>query len=211
MPDLAGVEFLVRNIVFVYLPAIVGALLTLVLGNWALRMIVRVAAATAARSRVKPALIDLIKAAITAVGWILILAGMLQAIGMGELAVALSASISLVALGISTAASGNLGDIIAGVFLASDPDFSTGYVISVGPKDDRLIGVIERIDLRKTRIRTADGRLHVVPNKVIESSIWVVEGRPTVEPSPQPFNVQLPNLQNLLPRRNRPDAPNKPQ
>jgi hypothetical protein len=76
----------------------------------------------------------------------------------------------------------------------------------MGPKDDKLIGVIERIDLRKTRIRTPDGRLHVVPNKQIENSIWVLEARPNITPS-APAGPALPNLQNLLPRRrNRPDT-----
>ncbi|MBX3063601.1 MAG: mechanosensitive ion channel family protein [Anaerolineae bacterium] len=205
MPQIPDLNPIVSYIVTVIIPGIIGALLALVVGNWTLQLIVRIIAAGAVRSRVKPALIDLIKAALTTVGWILILAAVLQTLGMSEIAIALGGTISLVALGLSTAASGNLGDIIAGIFLASDPDFSTGYVISMGPKDDKLIGVIERIDLRKTRIRTPDGRLHVVPNKQIESSIWVLEARPTVN-TQAPMGPALPNLQNLLPRRRpRPD------
>jgi small conductance mechanosensitive channel len=210
VPDLSAIEVLTTYFLTVILPGIVGAVLALVVGNWALQLVVRLAAAAALRARVKPALVDLIKAAITAVGWILIVASGLQALGLNEIAIALGGSISLAVLGISTAASGSLGDIIAGVFLASDPDFSTGFVISMGMKEDRLIGVIERIDLRKTRIRTADGRLHVVPNKLIEGNIWIVEGRPNI-PAAGPMGPQLPNLQNLLPRRNRDDAPNKPE
>ena len=210
MPDLSAISIITNYVLTVIIPGILGALLALVIGNWALQLVVRLAAAAALRARIKPALVDLIKAALTAVGWILIIASGLQALGLNEIAIALGGSISLAVLGISTAASGSLGDIIAGVFLASDPDFSTGFVISMGNKDDRLIGVIERIDLRKTRIRTADGRLHVVPNKQIESNIWIVEGRPNI-PANQPMGPQLPNLQNLLPRRNRDDAPNKPE
>ena len=44
--------------------------------------------------------------------------------------------------------------------------------------------MIERIDLRKTRIRAADGKLHVVPNKMIENEVWIVENRP---PAPPPL------------------------
>lgn len=175
MFSLDAVDRMANYIFTVVLPGAVGALLTLLVGNWALRLLVRVVGATAARTRIKPALVDLIKATVTAVGWIFILAGVLQALGMNEIAIALGGTISLVALGISTAASGNLGDIIAGVFLASDPDFGTGFQISIGSGEARLTGIIERIDLRKTRIRTPDGKLHVVPNKQIENGIWVVE------------------------------------
>jgi small-conductance mechanosensitive channel len=205
MPQIPDLNPVVNYIVTVIIPGLLGAALALLVGNWTLQLIVRLVGAAAARSRVKPALVDLIKAALTAVGWILIFAGVLQSLGMSELAIALGGTISLVALGLSTAASGNLGDIISGIFLASDPDFHTGYIISLGSKDDKLIGVIERIDLRKTRIRTPDGRLHVVPNKHIENNIWVLEARPAVTTTP-PAGPALPNLQNLLPRRrNRPD------
>jgi hypothetical protein len=71
-----------------------------------------------------------------------------------------------------------LADIIAGVFLASDPDFGTGFTIKSG----EITGVIERIDLRKTRVRGQDGKLHIIPNKDIESKIWIVEQRPPLPP-----------------------------
>ncbi len=123
-------------------------------------------------------MIDLLLASITAAGWVLIIAGVLQTLGLNQIALAVGGSISLVALGIATAASGNLGDIIAGIFLASDPDFGNGFTIKSGD----IEGVIERIDLRKTRIRASDGKLHVVPNKKIEGDVWIVQGRPAAQP-----------------------------
>ncbi len=160
------------------LPGILGALAIILAGSLALSVTLRIMQAGARRAHVKPALIDLMLAALTAAGWILIVAGVLQSLGLNQIALAVGGSISLVALGIAGAASGNLGDIIAGVFLASDPDFGTGFTIS----SKEITGTIERIDLRKTRIRTADGKLHVVPNKMIESEVWIVEGRPTAPP-----------------------------
>ncbi|MEP7288248.1 MAG: mechanosensitive ion channel domain-containing protein [Chloroflexota bacterium] len=163
------------------LRAVFGSLAVLIVGIYALRIVTRVAIAGARRSHVKQAQIDLLAAGVTGAGWILIMAGILQALNLNELAIAVGGSISLVALGIATAASGNLGDIIAGVFLASDPDFGSGFVIKTGD----ISGTIERIDLRKTRIRAEDGKLHVVPNKAIESTVWIVQQRPVVPP-PQP-------------------------
>ncbi len=156
------------------LTKLVGALAIVILGNYAIRLITRTMRITGTRTRIKPALIDLGIASAQGIGLLVILSGSLQALGLDQIALAVGGSISLIALGVATAASGNLGDIIAGVFLASDPDFGTGFVIST----NGITGSIEHVDLRKTRIRTEDGKLHVVPNKSVESNTWIVEQRP---------------------------------
>ena len=176
---------------------VIGALAILIGGSWAMSVVTRILVLGARRAHVKPALVDLLAAGVTAAGWVLIAAGILQALNLNELAIAVGGSISLVALGIATAASGNLGDIIAGVFLASDPDFGNGFVIKSG----EIVGVIERIDLRKTRIRTEDGKLHIIPNKMIESNVWIVERRPA---APAPTGHGSINLH--MPGRRKPDA-----
>ena len=111
--------------------------------------------------------------AVKVIAWVLILAAALQTLGLSEVALALSGAISLGTLGLITAASGNLGDMLAGIFLATDPDFQIGYKVSTND----VIGVIESVDLRKTRIRDEQGTLHVIPNKAIENSTWRVLGR----------------------------------
>jgi len=173
-----ALEALATALVTQVLPGILGALALIFGGSFVLSIVLRGVTATARRARVKAALIDLLAAAVTAGGWILIIAGVLQSLGLNQIALAVGGTISLVALGIASAAAGNLGDIIAGVFLASDPDFGTEFTIT----SKEITGTIERIDLRKTRIRASDGKLHIVPNKMIESEIWIVEGRPTASP-----------------------------
>ncbi len=160
------------------LPGIVAVIAILLGGTWALSVARRVVGAAARRAHVRPALTDLLLATITGLGWVLILAGVLQSLGLNQIALAVGGSISLAALGLASAASGNLGDIIAGVFLASDPDFGHGFTVKSGD----VSGMIERIDLRKTRIRAPDGKLHVVPNKKIENEVWIVEARPAEQP-----------------------------
>lgn len=204
MLDLTPIEIVATFFITQILPGILGALAAVVFGNWGLSLVVRLVTAAAKRGRVKPALIDLIRASITGAGWILIIAGVLQSLGLSQLALALGGSISLVALGIAGAASGSLADIIAGVFLASDPDFGTGFTVT----SDKITGTIEAIDLRKTRVRTADGKLHVVPNKMIEGAVWIVEGRPNQTPQGPLFN--LPNLPNINLGRGRGRNPNQP-
>lgn len=160
------------------LPAILGAVAIVFSGSFFLSLLLRIVGATARRARIKATMIDLLQAALTFGGWVLIIAGVLQALGLNAIALAVGSSISLVALGVAGAASGNLGDIIAGIFLASDPDFGNGFTIKSGD----VQGVIEHIDLRKTRIRASDGKLHVVPNKKIENEVWIVENRPPAPP-----------------------------
>lgn len=168
---------------------VLGALAIVIGGSIAIALVVRAARLSAVQARVKPTLIDLSVAGLRGIGLLVILSGALQSLGLDQIALAIGGSISLIALGVATAASGNLGDIIAGVFLASDPDFGTGFTIST----NGIVGVIEHLDLRKTRLRTADGKLHVLPNKLVESNDWIVEGRPN-SAAPAPLFRGLPNL-----------------
>ena len=200
MDLLTALQTIALYFISVVLPPVLGEILgvlaILVFGSWVVGLITRGLAAGARRAHVKPALVDLLSASVTAVGWVLIAAGVLQALNLSQLAFAIGGSISLVALGIATAASGNLGDIIAGVFLASDPDFGNGFVI----KTNDIEGMIERIDLRKTRIRAEDGRLHVIPNKDIESSVWIVQKRA----DPPPPLIRRPTIPPILGRGRHP-------
>jgi len=155
------------------LARIPGAILTL-LGGWvALKIIVALLERALRAAKTEPTIVSLVRSATNAAGWVLILGGVLKALGLNEIAMAVSGSIALIALGIAGAASGTIGDIIAGMFLVSDPDFRVGYTVTAAG----VKGVIESIDLRKTRIRGEDGKLHVVPNRSVESATWVVEKR----------------------------------
>jgi small conductance mechanosensitive channel len=63
-------------------------------------------------------------------------------------------------------------DILAGIFLAQDKDFNVGDEISAGEKPTE--GILESMDMRRIRVRDKDGRLHVIPNSIIERKEWVV-------------------------------------
>ncbi len=114
MDLLGALQAIVAYFVTTTLPPIlshvVGALVILIVGAWAMSIVTRILVIGAKRSHVKPAQVDLLSAAVTVAGWVLIAAGILQALSLNELAIAVGGSISLVALGIATAASGNLGD-----------------------------------------------------------------------------------------------------
>ena len=52
-----------------------------------------------------------------------------------------------------------------------------GYTVTAAG----VTGVIKSIDLRKSRILAENGKLHVVPNKAVETATWVVEARGEAE------------------------------
>jgi small-conductance mechanosensitive channel len=124
-------------------------------------------------SKAEPTIASLFRTAISAAGWIVVIGAALKALGLDEVALAVSGSIALVTLALATAASGTTGDIIVGIFLASDEDFKVGYTVTAAG----VTGVIKSIDLRKSRIVAEDGKLHVVPNKAVETATWEVEAR----------------------------------
>jgi len=132
------------------------------LGKWLLR-----------RSRLKPAAVSIALSMAVAVAWILVTAGVLSALGLTVIAAALSGSIALIALAVANAAKGTTSDIISGLFLAGDDDIDLGFRVRMG----NVEGVVEKIDLRKVRIRDDEGHLHVLPNRTVEGTEWIVLSR----------------------------------
>src|SRR5258708_23283969 len=101
MDFLTFVQALVNYFIAVTLGHIIGAVAILVGGTWVVGVVARFLTAGARRSHVKPALVDLLGAIVLAAGWILIAAGVLQALNLNELAIAVGGSISLVPVSIS--------------------------------------------------------------------------------------------------------------
>ncbi|MCS7286402.1 MAG: mechanosensitive ion channel family protein [Anaerolineae bacterium] len=144
------------------------------IGGWiALKVVLFIVNKAMQAAKTEPTIASLFRALLSVAGWILILAGTLRALGLNELALAISGSIAAVALGLATGISGTTSDILAGIFLATDPDFKVGYKVTAAG----ITGVIKSLDLRKTRIEGEDGKLYVIPNRAVESATWVVEER----------------------------------
>ncbi len=150
-----------------------SALLVLIAGWFVIKILVRVLGKALQVAKIEPTMATLFKAALSLMAWVIVIAAALQALGLNEVALAVSGSIALIVLAVATSASGISGDVIAGVFLVGDEDFKAGYTINVAGVE----GVIRSVDLRKTRIDGADGKRYVIPNKTVESATWVVESR----------------------------------
>lgn len=94
----------------------------------------------------------------------------LDVLGLGQIAASLGTSTGFVALGVAYALSDMIADTVAGVYLLRDPDFNRGDKVTTG----NVTGVVESIELRKTRLRVDDDTV-VLPNGKVEEG-WTREG-----------------------------------
>lgn len=107
-----------------------------------------------------------------AILWTILMVIVLSVLGFGSVIIFLSTS--LVAVGLVMAAGGGtlISDILAGIFLADNKNFKIGDKVRAGENETE--GVIEGMDIRRIEIRSKDGKLHVLPNSVVERKEWVV-------------------------------------
>lgn len=123
--------------------------------------------------RVEPALRGMVVGLVGLMGWVVTAAVVFEVIGLRQVSLALVGSIPIMALGLAGGVSGLAGDLIAGIFLIADEDFRVGYRI----RTSGIEGVVTSLDIRKTKLVDDEGRTHVLPNKTVDGSIFVVVSR----------------------------------
>ncbi len=106
--------------------------------------------------------------------WILLTIGILQILGLSNIALAISGFIAALSIGISQGFTHTVSDLVAGIQLANDEDFKIGDKVEVGPTEKRIRGYIVEMDTKKTRILDANQKLHIVPNSVVDKNEWLI-------------------------------------
>src|SRR3569833_2983140 len=86
---------------------------------------------------------------------------------------ALLAGASIASVVIGLAAQSTLGNLVAGVSITIYRPFRLGDTIQVAAPTGPEIGVVELISLGYTTLRTADGRIVVVPNALAASQVSI--------------------------------------
>lgn len=154
------------------IPAIPGALLGLLMGILVVRLLTRLSRFLLNLTSIPKGLRQIITSAIEILLWLLLLVQLLRILGFGDILVFFSSS--ALAIGILLAAGGStlLSDLVAGIFLARDGDFTIGDEVKAG--ENQIEGIIESMDVRRVRIRDKEGLLHVLPNSVVERKEWVL-------------------------------------
>jgi len=101
---------------------------------------------------------------------------------------ALLAGASVASVVIGLAAQSTLGNLVAGVAITIYRPFRLGDTLQVTAPSGADIGVVELISLGYTTLRSADGRMIVVPNALAASSVTVnLAGNY----APWPLNISL--------------------
>lgn len=148
-------------------------LLTLLVGYLLIKFLKSVVHGVIRVSRANAAMKGILMNVIDVALWIFLLAALLQQVGLTQVAFALSSTVAIAGVAISVGSSAFIQDLVSGVFLAQDPDFNPGDEISVND----VVGVVERMDARKIRLRDKKGQLHVFPNSTFDRSAWIVINR----------------------------------
>lgn len=153
-------------------PRIPLVVLGVLVGILVVRLLVRATYLLLKFAKLPKGLRQIIASIIETALWLLLTILVLGWLGFGGIIVFFSSS--ALAIGIVLAAGGTtlLSDLVAGIFLARDSDFNVGDEVKAG--DPQVQGVIESMDVRRVRLRDADGLLHILPNSVIERKEWVV-------------------------------------
>lgn len=158
------------------LPNIPMALMIVLIGILVIRIGSRLIRFGLSLSSLPPSLSSIIVTLIDIALWVFLAIACLQFLGLNNVALAVVGSFSFVVLGISQGLADAVKDIVGGVTLARDRDFSVGDHVKTGG-DQKVEGIIVEMDLRRTRIRDLDGKLHVFPNALIDRNSWVLIDR----------------------------------
>lgn len=148
------------------------AALTLIIGLVVIELILLAMPLIFRFTNLKPGLQRVIKSLGRVFLWIVLFVAVIQALGLNNVFVALTGSSVILALFLSTGIAPLVTDILSGLFLASDREFQPGAKVRAGDKSSE--GEIVNMDIRKVYIRDKTGKVHVIPNSLVEKNEWVI-------------------------------------
>jgi len=154
------------------LPNLPVALVTLLAGIVIIRVISWILSWLIGFARMPKGLKEIIVSVIDALLAIFLAIVVLQALGLNNLALVFSAFVAAAGIAVGSGSSTLIADIIAGVYLARDRDFSIGDIVQAG--ENLTEGEIIGMDMRRTRIKDKDGHIHSLPNAVLERKEYIL-------------------------------------
>lgn len=107
--------------------------------------------------------------------WFAVLMYVTVELKLEEIFIPLLGASVLVGAAVALAVKNALSDAVAGIFLLLDRHFNIGDEIETM----KYRGEIIDVTLRKTRLKTGDGTIVVLPNGKIDSSGWVLHEKKT--------------------------------
>ena len=153
-----------------YLTKLPAAIVTLGIAYVLLRVARKVLTTAMNVARVDKAIQSMVLSAVNFAGWIFALAAALSVMELNQLSLALGGSVALIAMALATGLNGVTQDLMAGMFLISDDDFTVGRRVKAAGVEGRL----EALTIRKTKIRDDNGQVHTIPNRNVDGATYTI-------------------------------------
>lgn len=116
---------------------------------------------------------NILRRAVVYVLWFIVIMCVVSELKLGDLLKPIIGGSVIIAAAFALAVKEILADAVAGLFLLSDHQFNIGDRVETM----KYRGEIINVTLRKTRIKTDDGTIVVLPNGKIDSSGWLLFDR----------------------------------
>lgn len=154
-----------------YVPKIPTVILVIALGVFLIRLLDNIIRRMLGVAKIEPTLISFVSTFVKFACWVFLIATVFSVLGFSQISLAFSGSIALVIMGVATNANSLVQDLLSGLFLLAEPDFKEGRTIRL----NAVLGTIVGMDIKKTKIKDGDGNIHIVPNRMFDANIFVIQ------------------------------------
>lgn len=155
------------------LPKLPSALVVLLVGIVVIRIISWFASWLIGYIKIPRGLKGIILSLLNAMLAVFLIIVFLQSLGLSNVAFIFSAAVAATGLAVGNGSVTLISDIISGIYLARDRDFAVGDIVRAG-EEPPVEGEIMSMDMRRTRIKDANGHIHSLPNSVVERKAYVL-------------------------------------
>lgn len=122
-------------------------------------------------AKVDRTLIQFVTTFIAFACWVFLISLVFSVLGFTQISLAFSGSIALVIMGVASNAGNLVQDLLAGIFLIAEPDFKVGQQVRLNTITGKIVG----LDIKKTKVIDDQGNIHVIPNKMFDANVFVIE------------------------------------
>ncbi|RMG76327.1 MAG: mechanosensitive ion channel family protein [Bacteroidetes bacterium] len=156
----------ITNLLTDYLPKVVGAILTLIIGFWVIGKITGLARKAMERNNMEPSIRTFL-GSIVSVGLKILL--LLSVAGMfGIETTSFVAIFGALTLAIGMALQGSIGHFASGVLILIFKPYKVGDLVEIGGGQT---GTVEEIQIFNTVLATLDNKRIIIPNSVVTSNV----------------------------------------
>jgi len=165
-------------------PKIPNAIINFAIGYIIIKIVIYILKKSLRYMRLTKSVLGLLVACCSAFLWAFLAMHILEILGLSSLIVLISGSAVFLGFILNQGLAQTISDIASSISLARDKDFRIGSIVSLN--EGKTVGEIIALDMRKVRILAKNGKLHVVPNSLVDKGEWILLERPLKHESHKP-------------------------